>query len=272
MKRRAFWIPWVFLCLLAVAVAPAATTSSSSRLTVLSYNIHHAEGMDAKIDLARIANVIRSVSPDVVAMQEVDRRTQRSGGVDQLEALARLTSMSLIFGQTMPYEGGQYGNAVLTRLPIVGQSVHRLPSSPGREPRAVIVAELTAPSPTAGKAGERFRFFATHFDFTADSTDRLGSVAEIGKLVDARPDGPALLAGDLNSTPDSPALQALGAKWRIAGTGLALFTTPVNKPSRQIDFILYRPAESWRVVEARVLNEAVASDHRPISAVLELLP
>src|SRR5690606_2840765 len=77
----------------------SAPRVEEQKITVLTYNIHHGEGMDGKLDLERIANVIRSVNPDLVALQEVDRKTQRSAGVDQAEELARLTGMRHVFGR-----------------------------------------------------------------------------------------------------------------------------------------------------------------------------
>jgi endonuclease/exonuclease/phosphatase family metal-dependent hydrolase len=249
----------------------ASETAAPQRVVALSYNIHHGEGMDGKIDLERLAAVIRSVSPDVVALQEVDRKTKRSGGVDQAEELARLTGMRMVYGRTMDYQGGEYGNAVLTRLPVKASANHALPFTKGREPRAVLKVELAATPTSAEQASSLFSFLATHFDFSKDSTDRSSATSEIGRLAGAEPNRPALLAGDLNSTPGSPTLKALGALWKVAGEGRELFTTPVARPRNQIDFILYRPADRWRVVEVRVLDEAIASDHRPILAVLELL-
>jgi len=84
------------------------------------------------------------------------------------------------------------------------------------------------------------------------------------------PDLPSLLAGDLNALRDSRPMRKLAEAWQVAGDVLPTF--PSAAPTRQIDYILYRPAHRWRVVEVRVLDEAVASDHRPILAVLELLP
>src|ERR1700724_2661395 len=83
-------------------------------LRVLTYNIHHGEGTDGRFDLSRLARVMKSVQPDVIALQEVDRGTERSGGVDQLAELARLTDMHAEFGKAMDYSGGGYGVAWLS--------------------------------------------------------------------------------------------------------------------------------------------------------------
>jgi endonuclease/exonuclease/phosphatase family metal-dependent hydrolase len=92
-----------------------------------------------------------------------------------------------------------------------------------------------------------------------------------------------LLAGDLNATPDSAVMRALEKHWKIAGgdakpqateNGGAnrLLTYPADTPTKLIDYVLFRPADRWQVVETRVLDERMASDHRPLLAVLLRVP
>ena len=80
---------------------------------------------------------------------------------------------------------------------------------------------------------------------------------------------PALLAGDLNDTIDSPALKELLKHWQPTSTQIQP-TIPVEHPNRQIDFILMHPSNRWKIIESKVLPETVASDHRAIMAVLQL--
>ena len=112
---------------------------------------------------------------------------------------------------------------------------------------------------------------ATHLDFRADERERLASAKVINEQVAKQPKRPAVLAGDLNAMPDSKTLQLFGTRWARANEE-PMATVPVNQPTKQIDFILYRPRDRWKVIEVKVLDEAVASDHRAIFAVLELLP
>ncbi len=237
-----------------------------TRLRVLCYNIHHGEGVDGKLDLERIARVIRSVEPDVVALQEVDKNTQRTGQVDQPAELARLTDMNVVFGGNLAFQGGHYGNAVLSRLPITRHKNHRLPSFANGEQRGVLEVEIAWPD-----ARQPLVLLATHLDYRADDQERLASAKVINDLVAAMGERPALLAGDLNATADSPTLQRLEKVWTRANRDV-LPTVPVGQPKSQIDFILFRPADRWKAVEVRVLDEAVASDHRAIFAVLEQTP
>ncbi|MCA9070027.1 MAG: endonuclease/exonuclease/phosphatase family protein [Planctomycetaceae bacterium] len=236
------------------------------RLRVLSYNIHHAEGVDRKLDLERIANVIQSVQPDLVALQEVDQNVKRTQSVDQPTELGRLTKMNVVFGANIELQGGHYGNAILSRFPIARHKNHLLPNVGGSEQRGVLVAEITVPAYKVP-----VRFFATHLDFRRDDRERLASVKQINEMVSKEPNQPSLLAGDLNDTPESQTLTTLKTTWTPANEKPQA-TVPVKTPTRQIDFLLYRPADRWKVVEFKVLDEAVASDHRAVFAVLELLP
>jgi endonuclease/exonuclease/phosphatase family metal-dependent hydrolase len=240
---------------LAVIAGQASARAETRRIAVLSYNIHHGEGTDGKIDLPRIAGVINGVKPDLVALQEVDRGTTRSGGVDQLAELARLTGLKPYFGKTIDHQGGEYGNAVLVREDT---TEHCNTPLPGREPRGLLSIR------TAGGV----LFLGTHLDVGRDHQLRLQSAERINEWIAARGSTPAILTGDLNAVRGTPAIDTLVTRWTIAGEEIP--TIPSADPRRQIDFILYRPENRWHVVEVRVLDEPVASDHRPIFAVLEL--
>ena len=236
-------------------------------LTVLSYNIHHGEGTDGVIDLQRIANVIRPFNPDFVALQEVDRNTGRARGADQAQLLADLLDMPAVFGKALDFDGGQYGNALLTRHPIVSSISHLIPHSEGREPRIVLDAEAVIDS--GGAAETPLRVLVTHLDHMPGDVDRLAAVDVIARVVETR-GGAMILAGDLNATPGSEPLSRLRENWLIAGDGEHLPTIPIAMFSRQIDYILCRPPARWRAVETFVPNDAEASGHRPIAAGLEL--
>lgn len=241
------------------------------RLSVLTYNIHIGTGMDKKLDLARTAAVIKSAAPDLVALQEVDRRTRRTGGVDQAIELARLTGMHPIFGKALDLEGidqngGDYGNAILSRFPIRRSQNRALPNTPKFEPRAVLEIEIDWPHPNGARIP--LRFFATHFDVGSEP-DRIASAKALNELAGLDPDVPAILAGDLNSVPASEPLKLLAKQWAVASGADEIATSPANAPRRQIDYILFRPARAWRVIDIKALDEAVASDHRPVLAVLE---
>jgi endonuclease/exonuclease/phosphatase family metal-dependent hydrolase len=264
------WPRWiaVLTALVPIVVAVAASQSPAApavRARVLSYNIHHAEGVDKVLDLERIARVISSAQPDLVALQEVDRRATRSTSVDQPAELGRLTGLRHVFGPNIPLQGGDYGNAVLSRWPIIRSVNHQLPNVDAGEQRGVLEVHVEAPG-----ARTPVVLWATHFDHRSNDAERRASAQSIEARIRQQPDAAALLVGDLNDVPASPTLKLLGAMWTRSNTDL-LPTIPVGKPARQIDYVLYRPANRWRTIETRVLDEAVASDHRPLLAVLELV-
>jgi endonuclease/exonuclease/phosphatase family metal-dependent hydrolase len=244
--------------------AASALAAAAPTLRVLTYNLHHGEGTDQKLDLPRLARVIADAKPDLVALQEVDQKTQRTKQVDQPAEYGRLTGLHAVFGRSMDYQGGGYGNAVLSRWPIEQHQVHPLPSSPGREPRSVLVV-TTKPDglPT-------LRFASTHLDHIRDATDRLAQATRLNELfAGANAAEPIVLAGDFNATPEKPEIKTLLGRWTDAAAGSAQPTVPAGTPRSRIDYILLRPAGAWKIVSATVLEEPVASDHRPVLVVLE---
>lgn len=261
----------IMIKLLTLSLAFALTASmgcandvavdSTTTIRVLSYNIHHGEGMDGRLDLERIAKVIESVSPDIVSLQEVDNKTRRTDGIDQARELARLTHMQSIFGASMKYDGGQYGNAVLTTLKIKESKVIPLPG----EPRSALCVKLELPSQKL--SANEFIFIATHLQSRKDG---LTSVALIEEGFKPYHGLPAVLAGDLNAIPGSPTMLAFEKTWRNTVDRKSFFTS--NNTGRQIDYILCRPRGAWDVIHTEVLDEKIASDHRPVLAVLKFNP
>lgn len=255
--------------LLLVLIAPDSQLQeeppSPFRLRVLTYNIHHGEGVDGKLDLERIASVIRSVEPDLVALQEVDCKVRRTNSVDQPAELARLTKMHVAFGNNIELQGGQYGNAILSRFPIRRRKNHSLPRFDSGEQRGLLEVEIELPDKRPS-----LLFLATHLDHSQVDRERIESARIINELVANNAERPALLAGDINDVPDSTTLDELGKQWTRANEKLAP-TIPVKRPTRQIDDVLSRPSRRWTVAETKVLDEAVASDHRAMLAIIELV-
>lgn len=245
----------------------AATATEPIRVRVLTYNIHHGEGTDGVFDLPRIAQVIRDHNPDLVALQEVDDRTTRASGVDQAAELGRLTGMHYVFGKAMDYAGGGYGEAILSRYPFIETRNHGLPFSPGHEPRAAIAAVVRI-----GTGGPDLIFVGTHLDHTRDPADRIAQARRINGSFVRENGPPTVLAGDLNAAPGSGPMNLMLSYWTDASGGSPAPTIPVVSPNRRIDYVLYRPAAAWRVVESRVIDERLASDHRPLLVVLEYIP
>jgi len=230
---------------------------------VLTYNIHHGEGRDRQVDLPRLADVMKSVQPDLVALQEVDQGTERASGADQLAELEQLMNMHGEFGKAIDYQGGSYGVAVLSRWPVLNAENRPLPSSPDREARTALTVQVRV-----GEGGPLVRFTSTHLDQARDSEDRLAQARSLQALPVIE-GSPTILAGDLNARPDTEVMKMFEAQWTIASSADASPTVPGGRPRLRGDYVLVRPLDGWRVTESRIIDETVASDHRPVLVVLE---
>lgn len=267
------WIPsWLFFISM-IFVQPAFTTQATAdsrvRLRVLAWNIHHCEGVDSRLDVARIAALIRELDPDLVALQEVDKNCTRSGNVDQPAELARLTGLHAVFEKNIDLQRGQYGNAVLSRWPIQKHRNLHLPCLKNGEQRGALIVDVAVPSTESDEMAIPLSFISTHFDHRSDDQERLESAAVVNGLLKEAGTRRMLLAGDLNASPDSAVLNRILSHWTSTASD-PLPTVPVDKPHTQIDYILMSAALNGRVIECRVPEEKLASDHRAIFAVIEL--
>ena len=268
-RRIASWCTGGTLALAAVAVAACGPRSPSAQphvwtadtLRVLAYNIHHAEGMDEVVDVERVAALIESLDPDLVALQEIDSVTTRTGAVDQAAELGRLTGLAHIFGSFMPYDGGSYGMAVLSRWPIEGSRNLRLPD--GDEPRTALSATVVSP-----RTGQRVRFVGIHFYRSED--ERLAQATRLEAYFESDTI-PTILAGDFNSTPGSNVMKLLHKSWAVVDKGNDRLTFSSFDPVREIDFVLFRPQDRFAVLNQWLVDEPVASDHRPVFVEFEIL-
>lgn len=245
-----------FLGLLLLLCLPSL--AEDKPLRVLAYNIKHGQGMDLKIDLERIAKVIARENPDVVTLQEVDKNCKRSGSVDQAAELGKLLKMNHRFGKFMDFQGGEYGMAVLSRFPIEATTVHKLPE--GAEPRCALEVVVKSPNWPG-----RFSLVGIHNDWTSEEL----RVKQVSSLIDflKKQKHPVVLAGDFNAVPNSDSLKLIGKNGFQMLRKKRTNTWSSVDPKVEIDFIFAKgfPAFSY---EDKVIDEKVASDHRPIAVVI----
>lgn len=232
------------------------------QVRVLTFNIHHAEGVDGRIDVARIAQLIRDTKADVVGLQEVDRGVERTGRRDLLKEIADLAGMRLAFGKNLDHQGGDYGNALLTSRPIVSEGNRLLPNATGGEQRGVLQVVLDVD-------GTQVLVLTTHLDHRRADADRVAGADAMLGMVSAFGSGPVVAMGDFNDEPGSPTWTRLTTVltdvWAAVGSGDG-FTIPVAAPTKRIDWILVRGLDP---VSAEVLKTE-ASDHLPVVATLKV--
>ena len=245
-------------------VGCATSPSVPQTIRVMTYNIHHGVGADGSLDLQRIANLIREERIDIVGLQEIDRGVERSQKRDVIGELSKLTGMQFYFAKNIVYQGGDYGNAVLTRFPVVEQTnTHFKMIRPG-EQRGVIQMVLDI-------NGTKLAFLNTHIDYRDDDVERRMNISELKEIVTRLDDKPVILCGDFNATPDSRVHAELARfmydAWEKVGHGSGL-TLYSDRPEKRIDYIWISP-KRVRPVKMSV-PQTQASDHLPVVGEFEI--
>ncbi|MGI8774011.1 MAG: endonuclease/exonuclease/phosphatase family protein [Actinomycetota bacterium] len=225
----------------------ASPVAASARSTVATFNIRHGLGLDGRVDLARTAGVLRGFGADVVALQEIDRYLDRSGGVDQVAEIERLSGYEVAFFPTVERGRSQYGIALAASQPL-DTAFLPLPRAGREEPRGAVITSLNG-----------ITYLATHL-----SPSPQARVLQIGALAVwvRRSPGPLVVMGDLNAT--RRALDPL-VDAGLARPGWRPLTSPARLPRRQIDHIL---AGKGATVTARRKVRTAASDHLPVVALV----
>ncbi|WDE97639.1 endonuclease/exonuclease/phosphatase family protein [Lentisphaera profundi] len=246
----------LFILAISSLISCASKNTHNKELTIVSYNIRHGQGMDGLVDIKRTATVLELLDADLIALQEVDKFCPRSGNIHIAKELAKLLGMEFHFEKFMDYQGGEYGMAVLSRFPIEKTIRHQLPK--GTEPRCALEIQVKVPA-----INNLLSFICIHNEWRKGDARK----AQVKTLLDAinHYHHPTILAGDFNATPDDPSIALLkNTSWLIMNKS-GEKTYPSHKPEKEIDFIMSRNLND-KSASHFVVNEQVASDHRPIVA------
>lgn len=234
---------------------------ASTRLRIVSYNI-------AALSVQRegVVSTLARLTPDLVGLQEVDRGTARSGRADQARQLAATLGMRYAYAAAMPYDGGEYGIALLARNELRDLRIVRLPRGGTEEPRIAVLATCQLPG------GPTVRFANTHLaaDWRAKSPAKIreAQAAELVRVLKAEVGAsrnPLFLVGDFNCDSKSAALSKLNTAARKLNADM--LSNPANKPTAALDHAYYMPAaQPLFSVEFRraQVDPSTASDHLPL--------
>lgn len=255
------------LCTLPLLSCASARPALDQMVNVLVYNMHAGKDAKGVDNLSRIAEIVRVTGADVTLLQEVDIDTRRSGRVDQPSVLADLTGLRPVFGKTLNYDGGLYGIAVLSRWPVVYDTVFSLEVTPRQEraggsyePRGVLHVLIATPHGP-------LHILNTHLDPSANDRFRRQEAASLLRLAEKlrRSGETVFIGGDLNANPDSRVLEMfIEAGWNDAWDGCGEGegkSFPYDTPVKRIDYLHLGPRATC--VWAEVIPTD-ASDHRPI--------
>jgi endonuclease/exonuclease/phosphatase family metal-dependent hydrolase len=244
---------------------------------IMTYNVHSCVGVDKRLDVARVAAVIAQSKPDIVALQELDVCRNRTGGIDQAHAIASRLGMAFHFNCAMRVEEEQYGDAILTALPVRLVRSGRLPTLPrvrGLEPRGALWVAVEV------EPGVELQVINTHLGLVP-LEQRGQAAALLGRDWLGHPDcrDPTILIGDFNATSRYAAYKVLADRLKdgqreLVRTGRrarTLRTFPSRFPVLRIDHLFVSPGVEMLDVHAPggPLPRA-ASDHLPLVADLKV--
>lgn len=242
--------------LFGVAFAVMFVGSSMADITqgfrIMSYNVKHGEGMDKRLDLSRTADVVKRTNPTYVGLQEIDQMTRRIGGTNTCEFISARCGMHATFAKAMPYQGGEYGNALLSRETPLSVRKYPLPPPPNRkkglrEPRVLVMCEF-----------KDFWVGTMHINGEPSSIPLVRRAVE-----ECAATKPVFVTGDWNACPKTVVLKLMKEFMTIL--------SPTDRPTVNdfgncIDYIAVDTAHAkdFEVEGTDVIQELVASDHRPI--------
>ncbi len=254
-----------FLLLLIMIPIQAQDKIKSKKIVkVLSYNILGGRTTKNDFNLDAVAKVINDTKPDFVAMQEVDYKVNRSKKYDLVTELGWRTKMAPIFARAMYYDGGEYGEGILSKYSFIGTRNVALPFINGQEPRAAIevIVELASKDTIA--------FVGTHLAHEGNE----GREIQAKKIneVFSKNKYPTIIAGDFNAIPGSGPINTLEEIWSATyDKENPEFTFPSDNPSVKIDYVMFYPKNRWKVLDKKIIKDTYASDHCIYLVTLELL-
>lgn len=259
--------------LLVVFIACSSTKSSTglskssagTELKVMTYNIHIANppSKPGLIDMDAVIKAIKAEDPDLIALQEVDVNTARSGKINQAEIIAKNLGMNYFFAKSIDHDGGDYGVCILSKFPISETKIHGLTTvaGTGGEPRVLATAKIRLNN------GKYLRFGSTHLDAQAKAVNREAQIEDIIQITE-KEILPFIIAGDFNAVPGSTVInkfhQSFSNSCQTCGP-----TIPVVSPKKTIDYIAYRLAKDFSIISHKVVQEHYASDHLPVMVVIK---
>ena len=248
---------------MAAAIEGFSQQAESFTLRILTYNIYHGETTDGRIDMDIFASIINEMKPDLVALQEVDKNAQRTGVIDITKELGDRTGLKGYFVKHRDFQGGEYGNAILSRFPVVDIDVLAGYKS-GENGITIPFTRIRLAKETG------IVFNCTHLSTKLE--DRARQARQLLNYYLSSDREPMIITGDLNAEPHHDEIKLLLEEFAEADTSFENTFSTRSGLVKKIDYILYPRNDRWKVVETKVICRGDASDHCAFFAVLQYTP
>lgn len=245
--------------LIATTLVDDIAQRNTYTLRILTYNIYHGETTDGRVDMDLFASIINEVKPDLVALQEVDKNAKRTGVIDITEELSRRTGLKGHFVKHRDFQGGEYGNAILSRFPVTGIDVIEGYKSTENG--------ITIPSAKISLS-KRTEITFTCAHLSTQLQDRKAQAKQLMGYYIANGRAPMIITGDLNAEPHHEEIKMLFEAFAEADTTFSNTFSTRTGLTKKIDYILYPKNDQWEVLETQVICRSDASDHCAFFAVL----
>jgi endonuclease/exonuclease/phosphatase family metal-dependent hydrolase len=254
----------VFLVMISALDLIAQSSSKTTEITLMTYNIYHGEDPYnlGTSNIQEIADLINTIKPDLVALQEVDSMTNRTrdfnpeGKLDLMLELGKLTGMESYFAKAIDFSEGGYGEGVLSKLPATFSS-YSLPTPKGGEGRSLAVARVDFGN------GKNVNFAGTHLCHEY-AENRTAQVLAIKNIL-SETGGPTVLTGDFNFTSEEIGYSVLSEDFSDAAMkqGNLQNTYSSQDPKIRIDYFWLGKETDWKIISVEVLDVEF-SDHKPV--------
>jgi len=235
------------LLLLASVFANAQNLS----VRVMTMNIREG-GQLAGYVADSFCTCIRKYDPDMVVFQEMDNYTNRNGNKDLVSEMAVKLGMFPYFGRSFAYDGGDFGNAILSKYPFYNAKTITSKSSGASEMRGCSWIDVLLPNKRT------IRVAVTHLDVSSEQV-RVSNLATINASIFTGSTLPTLLMGDFNASPESTTIVYALNNWQDIGAGTG-YTFPCTNPTSRIDYIMGYP-KTWTKSSYQIVSYPKLSDH-----------
>jgi endonuclease/exonuclease/phosphatase family metal-dependent hydrolase len=223
-------------------------------IKVVTFNIRYGRGLDGSVNINKTIEKLKVLDTDIIAIQEIEKYSLRSGGIDQTRLVANALGMNAFFYPALSFPGFQYGNAIFSRFPIEHVDIVNLHSN--LENRLLLISKINIRNDVF--------IYVLNTHLGLNKKEREAHLHIINDVLQSL-EGPVILAGDLNSTPADNEYEILSDRLTKSNKGYEIKTFHEN--DWQIDYIFYSP--HFLVLDT-VAYESQVSDHYPVKATFQL--